>query len=290
MNINRLPPYPLTITVEVPEDNTEYSVLIDNDEYDTYTSDNYSFIYIELNEDFTKYDHEYSLVVKDGTDIVIEDTLRIVRPYLDIAKEYPDKDYDEYSEYEQIARLAIDNIVGGFYYTKKTFEKMGTGSDVLPIGYPVRKLLEIKENSEVVYDGVDNVYDYVLSDNQLYVRVASTEDIIEGSPLKVPTASSDTFPNIYYGVQFGNDYIYTITAECGWPVVPSDIKTIMKRMINELACGTPNYLQKYVVRYQTSEFSAQFDTSAFAGTGDLLVDQTLRRYWSKTLFYNIGVL
>ena len=72
--------------------------------------------------------------------------------------------------------------------------------------------------------------------------------------------------------------------------MPSDIKTITKRMINELACGTPNYLQKYVVKYETAEFRTDFDRRAFSGTGDLIVDQTLKRYWGKTLFYNIGVL
>ena len=297
MDILRLPPYPLTFDVIVPQDATTYDVFIGDEaavEYtsdvDVYAYDGEPFISIDVPVSLASYDGEYSLVVKDNTEIVYEDTLRVVRPYVDVAKEYQDKDFATYSEYEKIARLAIDNIVGGFYYTKNTFERMGTGSDVLPLGYPAKKLLEVKENGEVVYDGVDNTYDYVISDNGLYVKTASTEDMIEGSPIKVPTGSSDTYGNIYWGVQFGNDYVYTVTAECGWKVVPSDIKTITKRMINELACGTPNYLQKYVVKYETDEFRTDFDRRAFSGTGDLIVDQTLKRYWGKTLFYNIGVL
>lgn len=297
MDILRLPPYPLTFDVIVPQDATTYDVFIGDEaavEYtsdvDVYAYDGEPFISIDVPASLASYDGEYSLVVKDNTEIVYEDTLRVVRPYVDVAKEYQDKDFATYSEYEKIARLAIDNIVGGFYYTKNTFERMGPGSDVLPLGYPAKKLLEVKENGEVVYDGVDNTYDYVISDNGLYVKTASTEDMIEGSPIKVPTGSSDTYGNIYWGVQFGNDYVYTVTAECGWRVVPSDIKTITKRMINELACGTPNYLQKYVVKYETAEFRTDFDRRAFSGTGDLIVDQTLKRYWGKTLFYNIGVL
>jgi hypothetical protein len=167
---------------------------------------------------------------------------------------------------------------------------MGTGSDVLPLGYNVRKLISIAENGQVVFDGNDNIYDYVLSDNGLYVKVASTEDILEGSPLRIPTGSSDTHYNVYYGSQFGGDYVYTVVAEVGYPVVPTDIKTCVKRMINELACGTPNYLQRYIVKYETDEYRTDFDRRAFAGTGDLLVDQTLKRYWGRTIFNNIGVL
>ena len=289
MEIYRRPPYPLWAEVEVPLANHSYTVLIDTYS-DAYTSDVDGILAFNVPVEIEKYDGEYTLVIKDGTEIVVEDTLRVVRPYVNVAQEFPNEDIEKYSEYEKIARLAIDNIVGGFYYTKERFERMGTGSDVLPIGYNIRKLIEVSENGEVVYDGNDNTYEYVISDNGLYIKVASTEDIIEGSPIKIPTGSSDSYGNFYWGVQFGNDYQYTVTAECGYPVVPTDIKTITKRMIKELACGTPNYLQKYVVKYETAEFRTDFDKRAFDGTGDLIVDQTLKRYWGRTLFHNIGVL
>lgn len=289
MDILRLPPYPLSADVEVPLANHTYSVVIDG-VAESHVSDGAGVVALDLDGDLIKYDGEHLLTIKDGDDVVVEDNLVIVRPYLDVAKVYLNGDFAKYSEYEKIARIAIDNIVGGFYYKKIVMERMGTGSDVLPLGYPVRKLLTVSENGESVYDGVDNTYDYVLSDNSLYMKVASTEDIIEGSPIKVPIGHSDTYTNMYYGLQFGSDYVYTITAEVGYPVVPSDIQTCMKRMIDQLACGTPNYLQKYVIKYETAEFRTDFDRRAFAGTGDLLVDQTLKRYWSKNLFHTVGVL
>jgi hypothetical protein len=293
MEIYRVPPYPLTTTYPVADPDTEHTIRFDNSEDLEYLedSDMYSLLEVTIPEELQKYDAEYALTILDDTgEIVVEDTIRVVRPYIDVTKVFPDEDFSTYSEYEAIARLAIDNIVGGFYYQKHVFERMGTGSDVLPLGHPVRKLIEIKENGEVVFDGTDNTYDYVLSDNGLYIKVASTEDIMEGSPIKVPTGSSDTYTNMYWGIQFGNDYVYTVTAECGWPVVPTDIQTITKRMVKELACGTPNYLQKYVVKYETDEFRTDFDRRAFSGTGDLIVDQTLKRYWGQTLFHNVGVL
>lgn len=289
MEIRRVPPYPLTFDIEVPLPSTLYAVLIDGESED-YVSSVDSTILVSVPASLEKYDGEYSLVIKDGNDIVVEDTLRVARPYIDVAKEFPNEDQEKYAEYERIARLAIDNIVGGFYYTKEKFERMGTGADVLPMGYNARKLLEVRENGEVVYDGNENTYEYVLSDNGMYMRAASTEDIIEGSPIRVPTGSSDSYGGMYWGVQFGNDYSYTVVAECGYPVVPNDIKTVTKRMVKELACGSPNYLQKYVVKYETAEFRTDFDRRAFNGTGDLLVDQTLSRYWGRNLFYNIGVL
>ena len=131
MDILRLPPYPLTFDVIVPQDATTYDVFIGDEaavEYtsdvDVYAYDGEPFISIDVPVSLASYDGEYSLVVKDNTEIVYEDTLRVVRPYVDVAKEYQDKDFATYSEYEKIARLAIDNIVGGFYYTKNTFERM----------------------------------------------------------------------------------------------------------------------------------------------------------------------
>ena len=99
MNIRRLPPYPLSFDIVVPEDATTYSVFIGDEDavdhvsdIDVYAHDGEPFITVEVPASLQPYDGEYSLVVKDGTDIVYEDTLRVVRPYVDVAKEYPDKD------------------------------------------------------------------------------------------------------------------------------------------------------------------------------------------------------
>lgn len=297
MEILRLPPYPLEADVVVPDDNKEYSIYIDGEligsetsGVDMYAYDGEPFVTFEVPAAIEIYDGEYVLVVKDGNDVVYEDSLRITRPYIDVAKDYKDKDYEEYAGYERLVRLIIDNIVGGFYYSKITFERMGTGTDVLPLGYPIKKLLSVQENGYEVYSDQDSIYDYVISDNGLYIKAAAPGDISEGGVLVVPTGSSDTYGTRSYGAQFGYDYSYMIVAESGYRMVPEDVKTIARRMIDGLACGTANYLQRYIVKYETDEYRVDFDRRAFVGTGDLVVDQTLKRYWRKTLFRNVATL
>ncbi len=240
----------------------------------------------------SRYDAEYLMTITGVGDTypVVMDTLTIVRPYVDVEKEYQGKNLAEYLKYERAARLIIDSVTGGFYYTKKTFEKVSSGTDMLMFGYPVRKLIEVEENGEVVYSDSVDVYGYTLSRDGQYLTVSDAEDISEGRPLAIPTGHSDTFANYGWGVQFGDGSTYVITAEVGYPFVPSDIKQCATRIIDQLACGVPNYAQQYLKKYETDEFRIDLDPKAFSGTGDAVIDKILYRHWSRNLFHNIGVL
>ena len=98
MQILRLPPYPLSVTYTVPDANAKYVIVIENvaeqSEVVAYRTSNASKVvsYI-LDDDFIKYDRSYALtiyedleesgiVVADRGDIVVEDNLEILRPYV----------------------------------------------------------------------------------------------------------------------------------------------------------------------------------------------------------------
>ena len=91
-----------------------------------------------LTGDFVKYDKSYALTIyEDGGssgetlvrgDIVVEDNLEIMRPYVDptpLATSGTATDIALYQGYENLARAIIDAAVGGFYYDRTYLEVVG---------------------------------------------------------------------------------------------------------------------------------------------------------------------
>ena len=166
MQILRIPPFPLSATYSVPEPNTDYIFTIENaprtiEAQVTLTSDASSKITYELTGDFVKYDHNYAVLVyeTDGNggygDVVIQDVLNIMKPYVNpYTLGSTATEISEYMEHEQLARGLVDSVIGpkGFIFEKTVMEVVGEGTDYLPlwdIGY---KVLQVYENSELVYD------------------------------------------------------------------------------------------------------------------------------------------
>lgn len=286
MEILRRPPFPLIVSYSellserpyVMTVHTQYNDLVTEIETESTTGGVAEF---ELDETFNAYDAEYSVVVYDGTiddkgSVVVLDTLRVVRPYVDAAAMAPVGQEDTYRKYERIARTMIDNVVGGFYFQKVTIRARGMGSDTLPLGMRVNKVLSVTENKVVTYDSneVDNIAEYELTTSGTSLAMVTSID----SPL---FGDSTPFPRYYN---------YVVTVENGWPAVPQDIKEATTLLIEDMASGIPNYWSKYVRNYQTNDFKVDFQRMMFDGTGNLLVDQILLRYQGDTIFNNIRVL
>lgn len=254
----------------------------------------------ELPERFSRYDGEYSLIVYEGTadnkgDVLLMDTVRVVRPYINTADIAPVGKEDEYIKYERIARTMIDNIVGGFYYQDALYDLQGVGADKLPVGHRVNKLLEVVENNVLVYEigGTDNICDYGLTTDKTSIIVSQVDenDLQDSRPVSPVIAGSDSYDNpALRAVTFPNGYNYRVYVETGWPMVPQDIKEATQLIIEDMACGSPNYWSKYVREYETKDYRVDFHRPSFAGTGNLLVDQILHRYIGETLYDNIRVL
>lgn len=264
------------------------------------TSNGSGVVEFELPERYSRYDGEYAVVVYEGTaaskgDIAVMDTVRVVRPYLDSAALAPVGREDEYAKYERKARLMIDNIVGGFYYTASVYDLQGTGTDKLVIGNRVNKLLSVAENNVLLYeiDGTDNVFEFTMNTDKTAIiafRDGEIDNLIDGRPPYAVTAGTDSYAYQFRSAVFPNGYNYTVTVENGWPMVPQDIKEATELIMEDMACGQPNYWSKYVRMYETKDFKVDFQRSMFAGTGNIIVDQTLNRYLGDTLYNNIRVL
>lgn len=306
MDIRRLPPFPLTaefsglspssnfIATLASERNGFIADVLD-------TSDGAGVAEFTLPERCSRYDGEYSVIVYEDAgagvkgDVVAMDNLSIRRPYVNAAALAPTvAEIEKYWGFERRARLMIDAIVGGFYYEDIVIQQNGLGSDLLPLGWRACKLLKVVENNVLMYElgSSSNIAQYAFTPNMQALVVNSSEEVnlSEGS-LTVTTAGSDSYDNPNYrSVAFPNGYDYSVEIESGWPSVPGDVQEVTKILIEDLACDAPNYIQKYVREYETKDFRADFQRSAFAGTGNLVVDQILQKYWGQNLYNNARVI
>jgi hypothetical protein len=315
MRILRTPPYPLSVSYTVPEASTEYILVIEDlleqiESEIIVESDANSVLTYELTGEYVKYDKSYPVTIYESLtvsgventrgDIVVEDNLDIVRPYVDPKTlGTTPTEIAEYVEYEDLARTIIDSIVDGFYYKRTYLEVVGQGTDYMPLWDKTHKILTIHENSQLVYDSSETPsalgdFNYLITKD----KTAITKDLIEitdsinrseRKPARIPLAYSDSISmfdtedsgnvqTVSPGVGFpeGMDYIFLL--ETGYKVVPYDIQDATKMLINDIKCGKLDYYKRYVKDYSTEQFKISYDKRLFDGTGNILVDKILDKY------------
>lgn len=308
MEILRIPPYPLSASYIVDEASEEYYFIIRESDKNEIVDEGYatsnssSVAQFSLSDYFSKYDKEYSLEIhKNDADgeIVVQDTLNIVRPYIN-----PNtlgttaSEISEYKNYERLARAIIDSITGGFYYTTKDIEVVGDGTDYISLWDKAYKILTVYKNGTLVYDHAQtpsalDEYDYFITKDKTAITANSVGYVgdvnrAESMPVGLPIAESDSFEvfgendglilaykrgTFFYK---GVDYIFTV--EHGYKVVPYDIQEAAKMLIEDLKCGKLEYFKRYVGSYSTDQYRIQIDKRSFDGTGNILVDKILEKY------------
>jgi hypothetical protein len=332
----RLPPYPLSITYDVPEADTDYVLVINegtrnvNDVTATITSSSDSQINYTLPDQFNTYDESYSLTIYEAIyttastsaeegDIVVEDNLEIMRPYVNpikLAQEETEgtaTDIAKYTMWEGLARAIIDSIVpGGFYYERSWYETNGNGTDYMPIWDRTYNILKAYENNILVWDYYDDPqaqgdgqWNYLLTKDKTsiikeWTQIGDQSYIRQiGTPKGVPLGESDS---IYLydtedstvtlavapGVTFPVTFNYLFQLETGYKVVPYDIQDAIRMLIDDIKCGRMEYHKRYITNYSTDQYRIQIDKSALDGTGNILVDKILQKY--ITNFGTPGVL
>jgi hypothetical protein len=312
--ILRIPPYPLSVTYTVPDANADYILVIENvpeqiEIEEFVTSNANSQLVYSLTGDFVKYDKLYALSIYedvdgDRGDVVVEDNLEVVRPYVNpatLAISGTATDIALYTEYENLARLMIDSITGGFYYDRTYLEVVGQGTDYIPLWKRTHKILKAYENAELVYDLSDTVngpalkeYNYLITKDKTAITkdpVESTDAInrAERRYAKIPVAPSDSISlfdtedsgnvqTIVPAAAFaeGSDCIFLL--ETGYKVVPVDIADATKLLIEDIKCGKLDYYKRYVQKYSTDQFKIEYNKRIIEGTGNLLVDKILNKY------------
>jgi hypothetical protein len=292
MEILRIPSYSIEAKIPVSLSLTSYDYSL-TDMTDssvstgTAVSDSSSAVTIQLPEN---YDGSYLIEVDNE-----EHQIDVVRPYVDpTTMGDTASEISDYFKHEEIARAIIDSVIEkGFYYKKEIIEATGNGSDYLPLWTNVRKVLKVYENNVLVFDADnpdDYEFDYGLSDDKTSViqRVPDTINRAESAGVFLPISIPDTSGFTYYLRSFPSGYNYTIVAESGYKRLPSDIVRSAELLADDFACGRLDYYKRYVADYNTDQFKLKFDSKVFEGTGNLVVDKILSKYFVSIT--RLGVL
>jgi hypothetical protein len=318
MQILRLPPYPLSVTYTVPDANADYILVIENvaelTEIEESVSSNASKqITYSLGDDFVKYDKSYALTIyEDGGssgetlvrgDVVVQDNLEIMRPYVDptsLATSGTASDIALYTGYEGLARAIIDAVTGGFYYDRTYLEVVGQGNDYLPLWKQTHKILKVYENAQLVYD-IDNIdgpelveYTFLITKDKTAITKDPLESVdavnrAERRYARIPLGVSDSISmfdtedsgntqTVVPGVAFSEGADYILLLETGYKVVPYDIQDATLMLIDDIKCGRLDYYKRYVKNYSTDQFKIEYDKRLLDGTGNILVDKILDKY------------
>jgi hypothetical protein len=334
MQILRLPPYPLTISYDVPLPNTEYILVINestrnvNDITATIESTSLSKLEYTLPDQFNSYDESYYLAIYEAVyttgsetpeegDIVVEDNLEIMRPYINpttLANNngaVTASEIAQYTQWEGLARAIIDSIVpGGFYYERSWYETNGNGTDYLGIWDRVYKIAKAYENNELVWDSTQDPaalfeWNYLLTKDKTAIIKEWNQQMTDsyvravGTPKGVPLGESDSLYlydtedspvtlAVAAGVTFPVTFNYLFSLETGYKVVPYDIQDAITMLIDDIKCGKMEYHKRYILDYSTDQYKIKIDKSALDGTGNILVDRILEKY--ITNFGTPGVL
>lgn len=318
MQILRLPPYPLTISYDVPLPNTDYILVINqgtrdvNDVTENIVSTADAKLEYTLPDLFNSYDESYYLAIYEDIeglpgDIVVEDNLDITRPYSDPTKlavqngAITASEIKQYVEYEALARAIIDSIVpGGFYYERSWYEVNGNGTDYLAIWDRVYKILKAYENNELVWDSTQDPkalfeWNYLLTKDKTAIIKEWNQQMTDsyvravGTPKGVPLGESDSLYlydtedspvtlAVAAGVTFPVTFNYLFSLETGYKVVPYDIYDAANMLINDIKCGKMEYHKRYILDYSTDQYKIKIDKSALDGTGNIIVDKILQKY------------
>lgn len=292
MEILRVPPYTTDAVINVSSASTGYNYTI-TDMADqsvttgTVTSTSASKVTITLP---SEYDGSYVVNV-DSTDNYID----VVRPYVDpTTKGTTATDIADYTKYESIARSIIDSvIIEGFYYKKKIIETTGLGSDYIPLWVNAKKVLKLYENNVLLFDAADpesyNTSYTITQDNTAIVEVFDGNiNRLESAQLIMPTSGSDLIDIKYVYRGFPRTFDYSVLLAVGYPNVPTDIIRAAELLIDDIACGKLDYVERYMKSYQTDQFKIGFDNRVFEGTGNFVVDKILSNY-AKSIT-KLGVL
>lgn len=300
MEILRVPPFPLTTVWDVPEANANYVIyledLVDHSfENIPVTSNSNAQIEYVVSRSQLQFDREFLFRVMNETgEILVEDTLDIVRPYISpYTLGTTASEIEEFKSFEIIARSVIDSYVGGsgFYNRKHVVQRTGDGTDYFPLWERSNRVLKVYENDVLVYDvdaenPTQNEHIYrITMDNSAIYRIP-TEDVVspdgfnraESFPIRTPRGSGDLVHSGYRFVSFPKGYDYIFVLDSGYKALPSDVEKATNILINDLKCGKLDYYQKYVKTYDTEQFEIEMHQRMLDGTGNLIVDKILDNY------------
>lgn len=292
MEILRVPPYNLSVTLDVSSASVVYNYTIvdmaDSSEViGVATSSASKKVTIPLS---SKYDTQYKITV-DGEDTYVD----VIRPYVDPNTQGTTAtEIENYRKNEELARAIIDSICDvEFYYKKKIIQTTGQGVDYIPLWVDAKKILKVYENNVLLYnvDDIENSvteFEIIPDGSAITMKFSDAINRDESARILLPASPTDIAELDYSARGFPKGWDYTIELEVGYNKVPQDIVRATELLIHDIDCGKLDYYKRYIGAYNTDQFRIQFDKAVFDGTGNLIVDKILDKYRKPIEF--VGVL
>ena len=292
MQILRVPPYNLSVILDVSSAATEYEyTILDMADFSestgTVTSDSNSKVEIPLS---SRYDTQYKVTV-DNEDTYVD----VVRPYVDPNEHGTTaSEISAYAANEELARAMIDSICDvEFYFKKRVVETVGLGVDYIPVWVDAKDVIKVYENNVLLYDASDlenstTIFELIQDGSAITMQYNDAINRDESARILLPASPTDIAELDYSARGFPKGWDYRITFEVGYHKVPQDIKRATELLIHDIDCGKLDYYKRYIGSYNTDQFRIQFDKAVFEGTGNLIVDKILDKYRKPIEF--VGVL
>ena len=252
--------------------------------------------------DLGDYDRVLTITVYDDRgEHLAEETVEIVRPYAVPPEDmFLESELEDFWQKEAIARALIDTVTGGFYRTRRMVSYESPGGDFLALYGGIVKIHGAWLNGYKVYDAANpNSRSWFrISPDRASIIIDGYGNRRAGNDVNRRWSPSDylgwtyeswTDHKSYYGGSFGygNDYLFDV--EVGYRAVPSDIALATNMLIDGGQCSD-EYLNKWIIEYDTDQYRIKYDKSAFTGTGNRGVDMILAKYTNTGGRIGVGVL
>jgi len=184
------------------------------------------------------------------------------------------------TELERIVRSVIENFTGNYFgYYAGTYSILG--SDDRNLELP-RRLTELE--SVTTTDALWESPLFVITGDGWFLQKKSSFDMsIKDAPPEeyLSTVGSDgvIYSPYSYGFSLFRDNVpYLVTGKWGYSTVPEDVMRAAKLLYEDYSCADAGYRNKYLRSIRAGNWRLEFRDDAFAGTGNLTVDNILIKY------------
>jgi hypothetical protein len=251
---------------------------------------------VYLPQEFTNRNKELKLrweMIVQGDGIFKDHQIFVVTPYVDLAQAVSElglssdpsdpyyKSYEELMMAERYARKIIENYTGqSFYLYDDLHVVYGDGSDSLRLPFKINSLHELYENDVLLVDNINGInnwsYDTQISESKFGIRI-NRSNMLDNT---VYTANGMVPPSIHdtNGGVFRSGSVYRVQGRYGWEDVPDDVDLACIELMKDYFSKDKLWRNKYIKSMQTFDWNFEYNTGAFAGTGNLYVDQLLLPY------------
>jgi GTP:adenosylcobinamide-phosphate guanylyltransferase len=285
MEVLRLPTTTvIEVEIELPESDTEYlmkySDILTNQSFSasatTGTNKRATF---QIDNYYLSYTGDLEVQIYSPSNLLVySGGIEVVRPYCDInvVKNKLNITTAEIEQYEKIVRKIIESEASTFTFVKKQKEVIGMGMDYLPIDEKIQSLTRVYENNRLIYD-IDTPDDY----ERAFKISIDKSSIVQDHEATNRLQYTKVWNERALGVDFPTGYDYIVEGEFGYKIIPSDVQEACELLIQDVAENNLRYVNRYIEKFDNTEFNITFNKNYGSGTGNLIVDKILAKYKNR---------